>query len=604
MIIKPHFAGPKNRPTGNCVLRASEKPLTTATYTLMCGLPGFKKWDGYNLVFRPVGANVTYINEQWPAAEWSDGTDQHLVSAAAMAKQVEKTLALKTAPLPKAKAGGYQYKRLPRDAQRRALLLSWDKPYFALLMEQRTGKTKVIIDSAAYLYTLNKVHTLIIISINGVHRNWIDNEIPQDLPDYIERETFFTRGNHTKRQQARFERTLNASGKLRIFAFHFDGFSRGDKVKKMFEQALGNGSGVMVAVDESTRIKNYTANRTEYLINACEKADYRRILTGTQAPEGRPEELFAQYKFLSESILGYDTITTYRAHFCETITVNVETPSGNSYKSERVVAGCRNVEELRRLIEGHSFRVRRDECMDLPPKIYKRHPIEMTPEQARLYKELRDEYIVEHRGQTLSAAMVMTRWLRLQQIACGWWPMAEDDLVSKETWRNVQSIFDDPEDNPRIKALDDIIEDNPDKMIIWAKFRPDLEMLQKRLGPAAVSYHGGIKDDKRAANYKAFQNDPAIRYFLANEVCAGFGITLTRATMEVFYSNDWSLQNRLQAEDRPEGDESKRQSTLIVDLEATGTIDTKIIRQFKSKKDLADLINGDPKSLFLEEDDD
>ena len=191
----------------------------------------------------------------------------------------------------------------------------------------------------------------------------------------------------------------------------------------------------------------------------------------------------------------------------------------------------------------------------------------------------------------------MTRAMRLQQIICGWFPMDEPELVDGETWRNVRPISGP---NARMQALEDILRTHEDKCIIWARFRPDLEAIQKLLGHRAVSYHGGIKNEQKAKNYRAFQQDKDIHYFVANPASAGRGLTLTRATMQVYYSNSFRLVDRLQSEDRPEGDEKKRDSTLVIDLEACGTMDTKIIRSLRSKKDMADLINGDPKSLFME----
>lgn len=568
----------------------------------MCDLPGFKKWDGYNLVFRPVGSNIAYIQRVWPAAEWTDGTERFIEEYRNQVQAAEATLRLKHGPLPETR-GGYVYKRPPREHQRRALLLSWNKKYFALLMEQRTGKTKVVIDNSAYLFQLSHIHTLIIISINGVHRNWVDNEIPLDMPDSTPYESFFTRDSFTRRQEYQYDKTLRADGKLSVFAFHIEAFSTASAVRALFERALGDGCGVMLAIDEATRIKNYSAARTEYMIKEGHRAEYRRILTGTQAPEGRPDELFAQYKFLNESILGYDTITSYRSHFCCMPEIQIADGSGGKKDRRIIVPGCRNADELKALIDPYSYRVRRNDCMDLPPKVYKRHPVSMTREQKRIYNELNSEYITEFRGKTLTAALAITRALRLQQILCGWWPMEEEDLIDGETWKNIREI--NTGDNPRMKAIDDILEDNEDrKIIIWARFRPDLQVLSNKLGKRAVSYHGGIKSDKRAANYKAFREDPDIQFFLANQSCAGYGLTLPMATLHAFHSNDFSLQNRTQAEDRSEGDESRRESTLIIDLETPGTIDTKIIRQFKQKKNFADLINGDPKSIFLEEDND
>ncbi len=599
MTIQPYLT-PKGKPSGNLVL-TPPRPMKGDLFARLCEMPGFKKWDGYNLIFRPVLANVKYIRE----TEWKDGSAAHLETLDALKRDADKVIQFKTGALPSLSAGAksYQYKRLPREMQRRALLMSWDKPFFALLMEQRTGKTKVIIDNAAYLFQVQKVDTLIIISLNGVHRNWVDNEVPEDLPDWVARECFFTRGSTFNRQhREQFERTLNFKNGLRIFSFHIDGLQRDGITRELFEQALDRRSKTMLAIDESSDcIKTYDAKRTKYILKQREGVAYRRILTGTQSPEGKPDELFPQYLFLDENILGYDTITSYRNRYCITVTMPVTLPGGQKFDREQIVPGVKNLPELRAAIEGVSFRVRRDECMDLPVKIYKRWPVTLGAEQKRLYKELQKEFITEFKGKTLSAALPMTRAIRFRQIIQGWFPMDEAELIDGDTWRKIIPIYGDPFKNPKIIATLDALRTHEGKCLIWAAFRPDLELLQTILGKRAVSYHGGIANEQKAENYRRFQKDPKVDYFIANPASAGRGLTLTAATQEIYHGNSLRLIDRTQSEDRPEGDEKKRTSTLVIDIEAVGTYDSKLIRMLKNKKDMADLINGDPKSLFMME---
>jgi SNF2 family DNA or RNA helicase len=406
------------------------------------------------------------------------------------------------------------------------------------------------------------------------------------------------RGGLSKRDEAQYQKVLDFRDGLRIFSFNVEALSRDGKARDLFEMALGSGTGVMVAIDESSDcIKNYEAKRTKYVIKYGSHASYRRILTGTQSPEGRADELFPQYKNLDEDIFGLDTITAFRARYCQEIKMEVDGREVITFSTD-----FKYVEELRQRIEGHSYRVRRADCMELPPKVYKRWPVEMSKEQRRIYEELRDEYTTIHAGKTLSAALAMTRAMRLQQIICGWFPMDEAELIDGETWRKIIPI-EGP--NQRMDALDDILRTNEDqKVIIWARFRPDLERIQAHLGERAVSYHGGIKNDQKAKNYRAFQHDKNIQYLVANQSSAGRGLTLTAATLLLYYSNSFRLVDRLQSEDRAEGDEKKKESTLVIDIEACSTVDTKIIRALRRKKDVADLINGDPKSLFMEITDD
>jgi hypothetical protein len=595
--IRPYTEG--KRKNDNLVARVQQRPMQTETFNRLAMLPGFKKWDGLSaIIFRPVLSNIKFLAENFPESLWMDGTDEFMGQLRKLEADAAKVIQFKNGPLPPIKAGGYQYKRLPRNHQRRALLASWDKEMFALLMEQRTGKTKVAIDNAAYLWQLKKVNTLVIVTLNGVHRNWVDFEIPEDLPDWVPRETFFMRPNHTKRYQDQFEKALYLKDGLRIFSFNVEALSRDGIARDLFKTAIGDGSGVFTAVDESSDcIKTYDAARTKHILKVASRSAYRRILTGTQSPEGRPDELFSQYLFLSESILGYDTITTFRAEFCE---------QRSKYSRTVVVPGCKNPEKLRALIDGHSFRVRRADCMDLPKKIYKRWPVSMEPEQKRIYNELKQEFTVDYKGKTLTAAMAMTRVMRLMQITSGWFPMDEEEMVGKdadgmETWRKIRPIEGK---NPKLIALDDILRTNDDeKVIIWARFRPDLELIQKHLGESFVSVHGGIKEEQKVKNKRAFKESKAIRGLIANPAGGvARGHNFTFATLAVYFSNSLRLIDRTQSEDRTEGDESRRDSTLVVDIEMVGTQDSKNSKRLRAKKDWTDIINGDPRSIFMEED--
>lgn len=601
LTIRP-FRTPRGTLTGKLIAACSIKPLPTEVYAKLSAIPGYRKWEGREIAFRPVSASIRYILQNWPESEWLEGSDEHLKEFVQSTKEAEKVSQMKAGgKLPK---DGFVYKLPPYEHQRRAFLLSRDKRNFALLMEQRTGKTKVTIDNAAYLWKKGEIDTLIVISVNGVHRNWIDNEVPKHIPDWVKYQSFFLRPGDTLKQKKKFEKTLTFAG-LRIFAFNVEGFSRIGRCTEMFEEALGDGKRAMIVVDESTRIKTPDANRTKYLIKTSSKAKYRRILTGTPVTKS-PVDLYAQFAFLDKNIIGFDTLTSFRARYCEII----QQPILDSKRQETgrtfdQIIGYRNLDELTRLIDGHSFRVLRKDCMDLPPKVYKRWPVEMSAEQKRLYKTLRDEYIADFEGSTVAANLVMTRLLRLQQITCGWWPMEEGSLLEGETWNRVKAICSP---NPRITALMNILEETEDKVIIWARFRPDLKLIEETIREAygkesVVSYHGGIKPEERARAYKSFQESDKVRYFVANQASAGLGLALTKAGTHIYYSNSYDLEQRLQSEDRAEAP-GKKDSTLIIDIECPGTSDSKIIQSLRNKKGIADMITKDPKSLFLEEDND
>lgn len=546
---------------------------------LVAAFPGFNKWQGRTLMIRPTGANLAHILKSWPEAVWDKDSSTYRAEHEEVQRGLDEVAAQKVLDL-SLEGDSYVYKTTPWYHQRQAFLLSRDRNNFALLMEQRTGKTKVTLDTAAYLYQRQSIDTLVVVAKNGVHRNWIETEIPKHLPDWCPVAATWNSASMSAKTTAGFEKVVIAQHHLRILAFNVEGFT--SKANQYwFERTLAE-SRAMVVIDESTRIKNQSALRTKYLIKQCRDIPYKRILTGTPVTKG-VEDLYAQFLFLDPMLLGFDSFYTFRNRFCEFVTIGKD--PRHAYT---IVTGYKNIEELYRVLDGCSYRVLRSDCFDIPPKIYKTWPVELTTKQRKVYKELIKEYIVEIEGKTLTAALAITRLIRLQQIACNWFATDDGELLPIET------------SNPRLNALiNDILPEIEGKVIIWARFKADLDAICKALGDKAVSYYGnGASDNARAAGVQKFKFDPSVLYMVANQQSAAWGHDWSVAMTEVFYSNFDDLELRLQAEDRPVKD---GQGLLVIDMEAPRTVDRKIIDSLKNKKNVADLITRDPKAFFLEE---
>lgn len=572
----------------NCVFTF---PWSVGTYTILCQLPGFAKWDERSLIFRPSGANIAFLLENFPSAQWLDGTASLVEAERMRLLDAAAALASKSAIIGK---DSYQHRTAPYSHQQRAFVVSRELPNYALLCEPGTGKTKIILDTACYLYEKKKITTLVIFSVNGVHRNWIDNEIPIHVPERCKFITYRHSANLNKSKLAEFQAALTTTGKLRIFAFNFDAVAT-KKGLQLAELAVKSGDCLLV-IDESTRIKNPDAIRTKTLTALGKISTYRRILTGTPVTKG-PEDLYGQFSFLSKQILGHDTFTSFKNQYCVMTALSA---GGHDFKK---ITGYRNLDELVKKIEPYSFRVLKSECLDLPEKIYKRWPVELTADQRRIYEELRKDFISELKGFTLTAELAMTRILRLQQIVCNWFPQDAGANVTQayKNWSSDPLAID--KTNNRLSAMDDILEevkDMPGKTIIWARFRADLKLIQDHLGSSAVSYHGGVKENDRALAIKKFQQDSNTKFFVGNQQSAGIGLTLTAASSVIYYSNSFDLELRLQSEDRNHRI-GQQNNCLYYDIEAVRTVDGKIIKALRAKKNLADLITGDSETFFMDE---
>ena len=331
----------------------------------------------------------------------------------------------------------------------------------------------------------------------------------------------------------------------------------------------------MLVVDESSRIKRPGAKRTKIITKFGKQADYKRIMTGTPVTKG-PEDVYSQFKFLDSQVLGYDSFYSFRARYCVM----------GGFENKQIIS-YQNIDELTRNIEGHSFRVLKKDCLDLPAKIYQRHYVEMTPKQKKLYQTMKKSFVAELEGNMIEAPEAITRLLRLQQILCGWFP-------------SEGSVTQIDDKNPRIEALKEILSDIDSKVIIWARFKADLRAIERALGDLAVSYHGDVTTDAREVAVDRFQNDPSIKYFIGQPQSGGIGLTLTAADYAIYYSNSFDLEQRMQSEDRCHRIGTKNNVTYI-DIETRKSVDSKIIKALREKKNLADVITKDPISLFMSE---
>jgi len=555
------------------------------TYPILCQMPGYKKWFGRKLTFEPTEANIAHIVRHFENIEWQDGTHKLFEEFVARQMAMEDVKQMKRNIDPFDDPSGYVYKTEPMKHQREAFIISRDEYKFGLFMEPGTGKTKVVIDTAAYLFEQGEIDSLIVIAPNGVHVNWARIELERHCPiDY--RVYSYRACKRLKRQKKDLDDVHERSYKgLRIFCFNVETFSTETSRAKDIIADCMSWYNPMVVVDESTRIKSPKAKRTKYLLKAFEGARYKRIMTGTPITNGI-ENLYTQLKFLGNEICGFSSFYTFRNEYCVV----------GGFKNKQIV-GYRNQEKLVSRLEGVTYRVLKEDCMDLPTKVYQRWYFNMTSMQQAIYNNMKNHAIMVLDQDNVSIAdNPLTQLLRLQQITCNWRPDEKNPGQVKPV---------DVSKNPRFAALEEILEDlGPDKKsIIWAKYKNDIELISEKLGRRCVTYYGETSADERTAAIDEFQNGDA-QYFVGTPSAAGIGLTLTAADTVIYYSNDYDLEKRLQSEDRAHRIDNERMagrdSILYIDICCDGTVDEKIIKALQAKKKISDEILKDPKGYFLE----
>ena len=465
----------------------------------------------------------------------------------------------------------YKYKSKPFAHQKKALEMSWDKESFAYFMEMGTGKSKVLIDNIAMLYNAGKIDGALIVAPKGVYKNWFDSEIPTHMPDYIEKKVGLWK---TKPDDKALKPLFATGAELHILIMNVEAFST--KKGMDFAEKFLSSHKALMGIDESTTIKNPAAKRTKNIVSLRPLTKYRRILTGSPVTKS-PLDLFSQCYFLDPFLLDQSSYYVFRTRYAVCRKINV------SGRSVEIVVGYRNLGELSEKLKEFSYRVLKDDCLDLPKKTFVRRTVELTDEQKKLYKQMKQEAIAFLNGKMVTSATVITQLMRLHQITCGY--VAADDGTTQQVESN------------RLNELMSILEDTDGKVIIWANYQLSVgEIIQKIIkvyGPDSyVHYYGLTPQEDRQDFIRKFQNDPKCRFIIGTPQTGGYGITLTQANTVIYYSNGYDLEKRLQSEDRAHRIGQKKTVTYI-DLIAEDTIDEKIVEALRKKINIASEVMGE-----------
>jgi len=337
-------------------------------------------------------------------------------------------------------------------------------------------------------------------------------------------------------------------------------------------------------VDESTTIKNRQAKRTKAICSVGRGAAMRRILTGSPVTKS-PMDLFSQMYFLSPKILGFKSYYTFQSRYA---VVQRRTMGAHSFNH---VVGFRRLDELTDVLEAHSYRVRKEDCLDLPDKVYMKREVELTQEQSDAYTQMRHLALARlASGELATTQNVLTQIMRLQQICLG---HLTDDAGEVH-----------PIKSNRLNELLDICGELQGKAIIWATWTMDIRSIAEALRnrhdvQAVATLHGETPDSDRQQIVESFQDrQSGLRFLVGHPKTGGFGLTLTAANTVIYYSNSYDLELRIQSEDRAHriGQENK---VTYIDLISPGTIDQKIVEALRSKIKIADTILGEDAREWL-----
>jgi SNF2 family DNA or RNA helicase len=459
--------------------------------------------------------------------------------------------------------------KLPlKDHQNEGLNISCYRHAFALYLEMGLGKTALAIANFCILYLEKKIEGVLILAPKGVHKQWIAEEIPKHIdPSISLNMTLWSN------QSAYESSELKVNGALNIFALNIDAVNTKDgsfAIRQFLN--LFRGKSFMI-VDESHQIGNYTSKRSKGIIEFGKMTSYRRVLTGTPIATSLLN-IWCQFMFLDERIIGMSYVTTFKSRFCEV----------GGYTGYEVV-DSKNVEEFYAIIAPHSYRKTKKECLDLPEKIYAKRTYVLGNETRFHYENIKHAFMTELKsGNIVAPANALAALIRLQQVCSGFLP---DDNENEIASKRVYEIFS----YERSEIALDMVNQIDGQVIIWARFIPDIKCIKHTFNKLYGDDICLMEENELFKNGK--------KKILISNQAKGIGGNLQESgcTNMIYYNNSFSYIHRAQSEDRIHRMGMKGALT-IWDIVADKTVDKLISDNLKAKKDLASLALDDIRQLI------
>ena len=435
----------------------------------------------------------------------------------------------------------------------------------AILAEMGTGKTLISIGIAVYLYLQKEINKLLIVAPLSITKVW--EEEFEKFADFDYQLKVLERTTYKKQETLR-----NLCGnKLQVAVVNYESCWR-------MEKEIADWKPDMIICDESSKIKNHQAKQSKALHRLGKISKHNIILTGTPVTNN-PLDFFSQYKFLDEGVFG-SSYYAFRSRYAVV----------GGYGHYQVV-GYKNLQEFTEKAHKIAFRITKKEALDLPEQVDVIRTIELEPSARATYNKVeRDSYAELQHGEIVTTN-VLTKLLRLSQITGG--------FVKDEFNEFVEQVSE-----AKLEALKEIVEECVDagkKLVVFARFIPEIDEITKMLKKLGIQYaliRGDVKD--RASEVDKFQNDPSVKVFIGQLQTTGMGLTLTAADTAVFYSLSYNFADYEQAKARIHRIGQKNTCTYI-HLIAKKTIDEKVMDALKSKKNIADLVVDNWRSLFNQE---
>lgn len=429
---------------------------------------------------------------------------------------------------------------------------------FGYFMEMGLGKSLTTLADFQRLVHRGEVTRLVVVCPNSFKSGWVDEINKHEIP--VTPHIFISGGENN----AFLNRTFDAPP---ILIVNYEAIRRPNTQDEIIRFASKKPS--MIVFDESIQLKTHNSQQTKAGIALSQFFQHQRILTGKPITQG-PHDLWGQMRCIGQ-LVGKNYYA-FRGMFCRM----------GGWQGKQVI-GAQNEEFLAKLIDPHVFRATKAEWGFHVGKVSTIREYKMTPAMESQYRSMEQEFVLWLNDQdsvTIDAAI--TKYIKLAQIQAG--------FIIDESGKVHELV--EPDKNPRILLLRDIIEDEiTGKVIVVYVHRYSLDMLLRVLEnkqPAVIK--GMMSVAELDAEKHRFNDDPNCRAILVQATAGKYGHTLlggpepnNRCATTIFFENGYSLDTRSQIEDRNHRRGQIEDSVLYVDLCGT-SLDRNVIRALQRKE--------------------
>ncbi|MCK9471813.1 MAG: DEAD/DEAH box helicase [Bacilli bacterium] len=480
----------------------------------------------------------------------------------------------------------YTFKTKPYKHQVVALQKCITQPNTALLLDPGLGKTKIAIDNLGARYLRDKLSRVLVLApkvVLGIWEEEIELHMPHDIPRNIYRITGL-KEQRLKILEEAIQNSKQEKDILHIIIMTYDSLSirKNKQGKKLdyYYKAIQRFNPEAIIADESQLIKSNNSARSRAAHNVSKNANHRLILTGTMITKN-PLDVFGQYRFLDHRIFG----TVYKS-FKEKFAVY------GGFGNYQVI-GWKNLDLLAQGVHQIAIRMRKEECLDLPEKIFVKVPVDLTERTVQIYKDMRDNMIVELEKEEFTAEIALVKSLRLQQIAGGFITRTEGED------RFTMPIGD----YEKIEATTELTQlkiEEGSKVVIYVKYIWELVQLKDRLTKAGLNplaIYGKTKDKDSDKYRNLFQNDENYKVMIM-QVSKGLGITLHAANVGIFHSLSHRYDDFVQCQDRIHRIGQESDKVIYYIMLAKNSIDQHIYNSVLEKQDFSRYIQDNKYIIF------